>query len=165
MEYNVEAMKIVPPHHCHFFFFSSKTSRCRRKAKMKEMSDVLSAELSLRLHLDNQNSEVSTSPHPPRLRKWTFYFLREEDTLHLPVKSTYRVHYYKLDALDAATARQSLPWHSLPACEILTGCMEQNAPSEKLTVVQLVKKKSRLSRNPNVHYPVQYNPILIPVLS
>lgn len=70
------------------------------------------------------------------------------------------MHYYKLDALNAGTARQSLPRHSL------TGCMEQNAPSEKLIVVQLVKKKeSRVSRNPNVHYPVQNNPILVPVLS
>jgi hypothetical protein len=31
----------------------------QRKAKMKEMWDVLSTELSLSLHLDNQNAEVS----------------------------------------------------------------------------------------------------------
>jgi hypothetical protein len=32
MEYNVEAMKIVP--HCRFFFFSSsKTSRCKEKQR------------------------------------------------------------------------------------------------------------------------------------
>lgn len=37
-----------------------KTSRCKRKAKMKGISDVLSTELSLRLHLDNQNSKVLT---------------------------------------------------------------------------------------------------------
>lgn len=45
---------------------------------------------------------------PLRLRKWTFYFARARKTHYSSqLKSTYHLHYFKLDALQADTSRSA----------------------------------------------------------